>query len=378
MGKKSNGNSGYSKIILPSFASSFTPENKQKKMWKTILKHTLRWLKFAVYLFLFGIGLYGCGQSMTEYWVSNSTSIGVGLEVGFAPGTTGNPFFDLIATPGQAFFPFNEFTMDYGPFYALFVWPFAKLLLLFMYATKDWPVGLDGLFGIIIILIIIRLITFFISIRSTFQTEKMQEIQGKVAEINSKYKDAKDLQSRQKKQAEINELYKKHNVKPFAAFEQIFVTLPILLIVFRVINIVRPLKATILFNIWDLGTSPIQAIFSDFASTGWPYIFFLLIVIPTQFISQRIPQKLSQKRSRGAKTVGLENNKSLNKTKTVSNVMNIFMAIIAAISASGVGLYWFFSSLLSLLQSYIVHRIILARRSGKTSIESKLSNLGIN
>ena len=377
MGKKDNFQ-GYSKIILPSFASSFTPENKQKKLWKTILKHTLRWLKFAIYIFLFGIGLYGCGQSMAEYWVSNSTNIGVGLEVGFAPGTTGNPFFDLIPTPGQAFFPFNEFSMDYGPFYALFVWPFARLFLEFMYATRNWPLGLGGLFGIIIILIIIRLITFFISIRSTFQTEKMQEIQGKVAEINSKYKDSKDMQSRQKKQMEINELYKKYKVKPFAAFEQIFVTLPILLIVFRVINIVRPLKATILFDIWDLGTSPVQAIFSNFIDGGWTYIFFLLIVIPTQFISQKIPQKLSRKRSRNAQTVGVQNNKSLNRTKTISTVMNVFMAIIAAVSASGVGIYWFFSSLISLLQSYVVHRIIMARRKGKTSIESKLSNLGIN
>lgn len=374
---KNNGND-YSKIILPSFASSLHSDNKNKRLAKTIFKHIIRWTKFAIYLFLFGIGLYGCGQSMAEYWVSNNTAIGVGLEVGFAPGTTGNPFFDLIPAQGQAFFPFNEFSMDYGPFYALFVWPFAQLLLHFMYATRSWPLGLGGLFGIIIVLLIIRLITFFISIRSTFQTEKMQEIQGKVAEINSKYKDAKDMQSRQKKQMEINELYKKHNVKPFATFEQIFVTLPILLIVFRVINIVRPLKATILFDIWDLGTSPLQAIFSNFTDGGWTYIFFLIIVIPTQFISQKIPQRLSRKRSRNAKTVGTANNKSLDRTKTISTVMNVFMAVIAAISASGVGLYWFFSSLISLLQSYIVHRIILARRKGKASVETKLSKLGIN
>ncbi len=82
-----------------------------------------------------------------------------------------------------------------------------------------------------------------------FQTEKMQEIQGKAAEINAKYKDAKDMQSRTKKQQEMTELYRKYNVKPFAAFEQIFVTLPIFLIIYRVITIVRPLKSEILFNI---------------------------------------------------------------------------------------------------------------------------------
>ncbi len=367
----------FSKVILPSFATSYKPEDKNKQLAKKIFKQILKWTKLLLYLFLFGIGLYGCFQTMFQYEVSTSNIMGSGLELGFSPGTTGNPYFDLNPTPGQAFFPFNQFTMDYGPFYAFFVWPFAQLLLHFMWATRSWPVGLGGLFGIIIILFIIRLITFFISINSTFQTERMQEVQGKVAEINAKYKDAKDMQSRQKKQMEINQLYKKLKIKPFASFEQIFVTLPILLIVYRVISIVRPLKATILFNIWDLGTSPISAIFSDFVNTGWPYIFFLLIVIPTQFFSQKIPQKLSKKRSRKSQTIGVSNNKALDKTKSVGTIMNVFMCIIVAISAAGVGLYWFFSSLLSLLQSYIVHVIIMKRRQGKHGIDAKLNELGV-
>ena len=124
------------------------------------------------------------------------------------------------------------------------------------------------MFGILIVLIIIRSITLLISIRSTLQSEKMTEIQGKIAEINAKYKDAKDMQSRQKKQMEIQQMYKKHNVKPFAAFEQIFVTLPIFLIIYRVITILRPLKATILFDAWDLSESPISQIFSNFTDGG--------------------------------------------------------------------------------------------------------------
>ena len=195
------------------------------------------------------MGLYGCGQSMFQYDVATSTNMGNGLEIGFNPGETGDPFFDLIPSSTGNFYPYSDWTMAYGPFYALFVWPFARLLLLFMNATKSLPLGLSGLFGILIILIIIRLITGFISVRSTFQMERMNEIQGKVAEINAKYKDAKDMQSRTKKQQETQALYKKYNVKPFAAFEQIFITLPIFLIIYRVITIVRPLKAEILFDI---------------------------------------------------------------------------------------------------------------------------------
>lgn len=122
------------------------------------------------------------------------------------------------------------------------------ILLYFMYATRSWPVGLNALVGIFLILLIIRLITMAISARSMLQSERMSEIQGRVAEINAKYKDSKDPQAKKKKQMEIQELYKKNGVRPFAAMEQIFVTLPIFLIIYRVITILRPLKFVIIFN----------------------------------------------------------------------------------------------------------------------------------
>lgn len=374
--------SGYAKIMMPSFASDIISNNKPTNKILKYLKIFWKFAKILIYLFLFSMGLYGCGQSMAEYKVSTSTILGNGLELGFLPGTTGNPYFDLIPNSTGSFFPYAEWSMDYGPFYGLFVWPFARLLLEFMWATRSLPAGLSGLFGILIILIIIRLVTGVISIRSIFQTEKMNEIQGKVAEINAKYKDAKDMQSRAKKQQETQELYRKFSVKPFAPLEQVIVTLPIFLIVYRVVTIVRPLKAEILFNIWDLGLTPLDQIFSNFTGAnggtpGWTYIFFLILVIPTQFLSQKIPQMLSKKRSRNATTIGQSNNKALKRTKNIMIGLNIFMAIIAAVSATGIGLYWFFSSLLSILQSYIVHVIIMKRRMSRANIDSKLSKLGI-
>ena len=77
----------------------------------------------------------------------------------------------------------------------------------------------------------------------------MSEVQGKISEINAKYKGVTDQAGKQKKQQEIMDIYKKNNVKPFAAFEQMFITLPIFLIIYRVVTIVRPLKSTILFGI---------------------------------------------------------------------------------------------------------------------------------
>jgi YidC/Oxa1 family membrane protein insertase len=77
----------------------------------------------------------------------------------------------------------------------------------------------------------------------------MSEVQGKVAEINAKYKDLKDMESRQKKQQEIMAIYRKHKIKPFAALEQMAITLPIFMVIYRFVTITRPFKAVDLFGI---------------------------------------------------------------------------------------------------------------------------------
>ena len=376
---KSNNDSlePFKKMLLPDFAA-LDAADKKKSGRNKILKEILKWIKILIYIFFFSMGLYGCGQSLGEYWIQTSTTIGSGLEIGFAPGFTGDYLFDLIANPsGQMLYPFSDFTMAYGPFYGIFVWPFAQLLLHFMYATRMWVAGLNAFVGIFLILLIIKLITFPISIKSNFATEKMTEVQGRVSEINAKYKNVTDMQGRQKKQMEMQDLYRKNNVKPFASFEQIFITLPIFLIVYRVVTIVRPLKASFLFGIWDLSLSPISQIFSSFTNGGWTYIFFVGLVVPAQVLSQKLPQRWVKSRNKNASTVGVANNKQLKKTKMIQNVFTIFMAVITVTTATGVGVYWFFNSLLSLLQSYIVHVIILKRRESGAGARSKLSKLGL-
>jgi YidC/Oxa1 family membrane protein insertase len=100
-----------------------------------------------------------------------------------------------------------------------------------------------------LLLLIIRVLSILVTIRSTLQNEKMSEVQGKIAEINAKYKGVNDAFSRQRKSQEIMEIYKKHKIKPFAAFEQVLITLPIFMIIYRVVTICRPIKCTTLFGI---------------------------------------------------------------------------------------------------------------------------------
>lgn len=369
--------SSYKNVVLPSFAT-YAPVDKKKRAAKKIIKEILRWTKIVVYLFMFSMGLYACGQLMAEYWVAPSTQLGAGFEIGYAPGTTGNLSYDLISIGNSgAYYPFAGFDWSYGPFYAIFVWPFAQFLLSFMYATRSWVGGLNSFIGILLLLLIIKIATVLISIKSTLEGEKMHEVQGKIAEINAKYKDAKDMPSRQKKQAEIQAVYKKNSIRPLASIEQAIITIPIFLITSRIVSVLRPLKTSVLFDIWDLTLSPITEIFSNFTSGGWTYIFFLLLLMPAQLLSQKIPQRLVKKRSRQAKTYGVSNNKQLDKTKTIQTVTTVFLLGVTAITATGIGLYWFFNALFTLIQSYCVHKYVMKKRSSKKVLDSKLAKLGI-
>lgn len=99
--------------------------------------------------------------------------------------------------------------------------------------------------------------------------------------------------------------------------------------------------------------------------------------MPSQFVSQVLPRHLAKKRSLGASTVGYKNNDAMKRNQMMNNIISIVMAVVAVVSAAGIGLYWFYSALFSMTQSIIIHKVIMAKKSKGTTIESKLSKFGI-
>lgn len=344
-----------------------TPKKQVKEIFKIIWKV----IKIAFFIFMMLMGLWGCFQSSFDKTVSQNTAIGAGMEFGFPYGTTGDFYYDLQKSPSAVqYSTFSEWTIAYGPFYALFVWPVANIVHNLMFLTRHLWGGTHALLAIFLLLIVIRGLTLIISLQSTFQSEKMMEVQGKINEINNKYAGVKDPNAKRMQQQELVALYKKHNIKPFAAFQQMFLTMPIFLIIYRVVTILRPMKAISLFNIWAFSETPLTRVFAG----DWVYIFFLILVAVAQVMSMKIPQFLANSRNKkqnvhSSVSLGQQNNtasqnkpKLMNKTKIMQNVFVVAMCVIVAFSPCGVGLYWFLNSFFSVGQSYLIHKLIIKRR----------------
>lgn len=367
------------KIFKPVWAMQ-SDNNKPKNTIKKV-KFVLKWLKFLVYSFVFIITLWGCFQTFSQPYTVNVASLGQGLEFGYAAGTTGDYRFDLESASTGTYWTFTDYTLAFGPFISWFVYPLAKICLALMYAFTPALSygGFSTLFLIIIVLIFMRSIIFWPSLKGTLLSEKNLEHQGAINEINAKYANIEktDKNAKMQKQQELREYNKKHGLNPFGQLETVFSTLPVFLIVLKLFGILRPIKATILFGIWDLSVIPFNSIFQNFGNGGWVYIFLMLFVIPAQFISNRLPQYFAKKRNRNSRAISQKGQEQMKKQMKIQNIMSVMFVVFPLFISSSTGVYYFFSSLFTIAQTMLIHHIIEKRRKSGYSIDHYLSRFGI-
>lgn len=362
------------KIIKPFWENKVTQKSPEEKKRK--IKFYIKWIKFIVYSFVFIIALWGCFEQFGG--APNAIAIpspGQGLEYGFPPGTTGDWRFDLSSSGTGTYWTYSSFSMAYSPFISWFVYPIAWITFRLIYSMQSISYGgFSTLFGMLVVLIIMRSISFWPSLKSSLITEKQLEHQGAIAEINAKYAkiDKTDREAKIRKNQELRDYNKKHNINPLGALERIFIDMPIFLIIYKLFTIIRPIKTTILFGIWDLAAIPFYAILQNFGNGGWVYLFLLLFVLPTQFFSQKLPMILSRKRSYKASALTIEGKKANKKNKNIQNILTIMFLVFSIFLASGLGVYYFFSALITITQTITVHKIILKKRSRGENIDNFL------
>ena len=235
----------------------------------------------------------------------------------------------------------NEYTITSGKYEGLwtsiFVKPLAWVILFFGKYTTSFGLGL------IITSILIRLVVYPLTKKSTEQAENMQKIQPELQRIEKKYanKDQKDREVMMQKSQEMMTLYKKYNVSPMAGCLPALLQVPLFIGFLDAINRVPAIFEEKFLTI-HLGTTPKIGI----AGGNWWYIILTILVAITTYFALN-------KTSKSQPTTG---NDMAKQTKMMSNIFTIMIIVMSVFMSSALNIYWIVSNACTLLQNYIVRR----------------------
>ena len=235
----------------------------------------------------------------------------------------------------------NEFKVTSGEYEGLwtsiFVKPLAWVILFFGKLTSSCGLGL------IITSVLIRLIAYPLTKKSTVQAENMKKIQPEMQRIEKKYanKDQKDREVMMQKSQEMMALYKKNNVSPMAGCLPALLQLPLFIAFLDAINRV-PAIFEEKFLLFHLGTTPKVGIVNG----NWWYLILTLLVAVTTYYALNKAQN-SQPAAE---------NDMAKQTKMMSNVFTVMIIVMSVFMSSALNIYWIVSNAFTLLQNYIVKR----------------------
>lgn len=238
-----------------------------------------------------------------------------------------------------------------GPFYGIFVWPLAFIMMHLVGALPNMA-GWESLIVIIIAIITTRLITLAFTYKSLFSQQKQQDLNAKKAKIDAKYANYKgNKMMENRKRIEISQLYKKNGISIVDPFINIIISTPIFIAMWKIIQAIPALKSTTWLGINYSATST-SALFGG----AWIYLPLLIVTITIQIISQLLPRILARKKFKERTNV-IEKN-TMKKQNRTQNIIMIVFVVFTVMLTAGVQVYWIVGGLWTIGQTYAVHKIV--------------------
>lgn len=219
-------------------------------------------------------------------------------------------------------------------------------LLVFLYNIIPWH---DLGIAIILLTLLIKLVLYPLNKKAITSQKALQDLQPKLDEIKSKYKNDKEGQAKA-----MMEIYKKEKINPASSCLPMLVQLPFLIAVYRVFK--TGLNNTSLEYLYPFIHNP--GILNNMA-------FFNLLDLSEKNVILAILAGLAQfwqGKMLAAKKPTTTNNKLKNEglgtimSKQMLYVMPAFTIFIGLSFPAGLTLYWFVNTLLTALQQLIIFK----------------------
>lgn len=195
-------------------------------------------------------------------------------------------------------------------------------------------------FGVAIILltVLVRILFWPLTHKSTVGMKKMQEIQPKLKELQAKFKD-----NPQRLQQETFALYKAEKVNPLSSCLPMLVQIPVFIALFNVLRSAVELRYAEFLWISDL--SEPEGLFAAYLPFGGLNILPILMAVTTALQSAFTP-------SGGDK----------NQQKMMMVFMPLMMLVMFYSFPSALSLYWFLSNIFSIVQMWLIRRAAARKR----------------
>ena len=199
-----------------------------------------------------------------------------------------------------------------------FVFPLTWLLNTF----ADFAWGEYGI-AIILLTIVIRFVILPLTLKQYQSSKAMQALQPEIKKIKEKYKDEP-----KKQQEETVRLFQKNNVNPMAGCFPILVQMPILFALFHAIS-------------WNENIYTHTFLWMKLGSPDQYYILPILAAITT-YIQQKVMMAMSPQ--------------SMGQMQILLYIFPIMIFVMSISFASALPLYWVFSNIFTIVQTYFIYR----------------------
>jgi YidC/Oxa1 family membrane protein insertase len=192
--------------------------------------------------------------------------------------------------------------------------------------------GVSWGLAIVMLTVTVRLLILPLTIKQFRSMAAMQRIQPKVKAVQNKYKGKTDRESKQAQQKEMMELYKEHNVNPFASCLPLVFQMPVFIGLYQTLRSFHPTTDTSFLGIDD--------IFVILSKIGGTTEYVMLVLYAASMLGSMLLFSFVQDRQQKFMFAGM----SL-----------IFITFIIRVPA-GVGLYWITTNIWTICQNGLVKR----------------------
>lgn len=202
--------------------------------------------------------------------------------------------------------------------------------------------------SIIILTILIKILLFPLTKKSSMGTLKMQELQPKIQEIQDKYKEQPD-----KLNMEMSKLYKESGYNPLSGCLPLLLQFPLIFAMYNLFNNYFEFRGAMFIPGWipDLSIGDIVPLPGNLPVLGSQIHLLPIIYLASQLLFGKITQ--SSAAAGGNNT----------QVKIMMYGMPIMFFFIFYNAPAGLLLYWTVSNILQLFQQMIINRMMKAKRA---------------